>query len=386
MVVKKKTKKLSPPMRLRSYHVFFGISLMALIALGVWWFILVWEQVERVHAAGAEIMNLECDLIARELGLMEKVGESLPRSPDENYEVIPTDSLTAGSTAYALNPNRPELSIRVKPEKLRQMEEKLRRRQVMVMGEGALLLFLLGVCVIMLYILLISERRGRLDMETFFQAVSHELKTPLSGVKALIQTLSSRELAFSEIERLAKLGLKETTRLESLVDNVLLANRIDRNIFKPNPRDILIVPETREFIERRNRIFPKSRADVVVECDEGLRAVTDPDLMGHVMENLCGNAFRYSGEKAEVKVYLRESADWCNIVVKDKGRGLKPDERERIFEKFYRGSNEADSRKKGSGLGLFIVYELVKSFGGEIEVESDGPGKGSSFTVRLRKA
>ena len=371
--------------RIKSYHLLFAAALAALIVLGVRWFVLNFEQVNRVHAYKIEILSQNARLKALELGRLDGGGPR-PTLPDDSpLEIVTRGDLSPAEIVIPLEPNRPELAIRPKPARLLRIKEKHTRRLVMVYGEGSLLLGLILVCVLMLYRLLLSERKSRSEMETFFQAVSHELRTPLSGLRALLDTLSSRQVGPEELARYARLGLRETTRLQGLIENVLLANRIDRRIFEARPRAIDIVPETREFIERRNRIFSRQPCDLIVECGEELKLYADPDLMPHVMGNLMDNAFKYSPEDPDVKVRLREDARWGMIDVEDNGIGLDVRERGLIFEKFVRGDNARLGEGKGSGLGLFIVRELVQSFGGELEVESEGHGRGSRFTIKLKR-
>ncbi len=375
-----------PGITFRAYHVFFVVALLALLTLGAWWFLLNWRQVERLHTERLENLTLRAQLIQWRLGSLP--GETPPAlQGDEPFEILPVSDLTKGEPRFVLSPNWPARAVRVKPEVIRSMEERHQSQQLMVTGEGSLMMLLISVCIFILYRLLLSEIRSRREMTLFFHAVSHELKTPVAGVKALLQTLAGMDLQKADIARYSRMGLRETARLQVLVDNILLHNRIDRRVFSPQPRALEIVTETREFIERRNGIHPEKPVTCSLECREDLRVVADPNLMAIAMENLINNAFRYGPKDVIVRVILRETEEWGMIVVEDNGPGLPPEELERIFLKFhrYRNRQSPEETKSGSGLGLFIVRTLVESFGGEAQALSEGIGSGCRFVLRLRK-
>lgn len=371
--------------RIKFYHIIFAASVLALIALSIWWFALHRQQVELVYKGQVESLTLRSQLEAHHLGA---------RPADSDAPELPADSpfLLQKSTrpgehdeGHLLAPNWKEWSLQLKPEVAARIEEKHHRRLVMVYGEGSMLILLTLVCVVMLFYLLWVEKRTRDEMDTFFHAVSHELKTPLAGLRALLQTVSTRKLDETELHRYSRLGLKEISRLQSLIDNVLLANRLDRKKFKAGLHQINIVSEVEHFLKRRLDIFDRQEVELTVECEADSLAVADPALLRNVLENLISNAYKYSTSDVRVSVRLHQDAEWCMIDVTDDGSGLRPGEQEEIFEKFQRGSSGMISKKEGFGLGLFIARELVHMFGGQLNAQSDGPGEGSCFSIRLRR-
>ena len=366
---------------LRFHHVLFVLTLAALVALGWWWTTLLWQQIRITHESRLELLELQVELEAMRLAMLPP-GATPPAG--ESYQIVSAAEATA-ERRFSLAPSRPDLALRIRPELLSSLDEKRHRRQLMVVGEGSFLFLLITVCIVMLAWLFHSERKARTEIETFFRAVSHELKTPVAGLSALLQTLSTGRIAAGDLERTARLGLRETERLRGLVENVLLASRIDRRIFQAELRAVPAVAEMRRYLERRGRLFAGQTVRFDIACSEAVEVMVDPELVRRVLDNLFDNAFKYSSPDALVTVRLIEDASWVGIEVIDRGVGFDPDEKEAIFEKGRRGRRH-ESFAKGSGLGLYIARESVRACGGELIAESDGEGQGSRFTVRLRKA
>ncbi len=368
---------------LRPLHPLLLVAVLALTSLGIWWVILQWQQMQTVYTLSMERQQLQMLMVAHGLGLRDKHNPPVIE-PDSIFEIV-SDSQAHDIAALPLQPNFPELLLQVKPQVLKEQKVKHRSRMVMVAGEGSLLIILIVILCLGLYFLWLSERRARRNVELFFQAVSHELKTPVAGVKALLETFSSGGIPEEKQARYARLGLIETNHLQSLIENVLLANRIQQGIFNSQPRPLQLIEGTREFVERRNRLFSDKRAEVVVDCADEISVWADPDLMRHIMENLLDNAFKYSSDVPEVRVILQETDEWGMIVVEDNGVGLSRAERKAMFHKLWRGPSERIGEIKGSGLGLYIARQLLRSFGGELIAQSNGPGKGTRMILHLKK-
>lgn len=369
---------------IRAYHIVFAVSLLTLAILAGWWFIWHYSQVKTVHQDTLDRLDLKARILALEFGQVDLPrGFSLPA--DSPFQVVYLEGSVTPKGHHRLGPRNPNYALTLRPDESRNLEERLHRRMVMVVGEGSLLMFLVFVCVLMLYRLLLSERRLRQEMELFFHAVSHELKTPVAGVRALLETLLNRQVKTEELERYAKLGLRETDRLQGLVENVLLANRIDRQLFSAQTRPVNLNEHLESFVRRHRLIFANQPLEFDA-VDPSCVALADPELLRHVVGNLVDNAFKYSPPQSPVSLRLRREGNLCIIEVEDRGIGFDPDQAARLFGKFERGSGEDVRRREGSGLGLFIARELVRAMGGRIRGESPGKDKGSCFRIELKQA
>ncbi len=251
----------------------------------------------------------------------------------------------------------------------------------MVLGEGAVfLVFLLGGIFIMQRtirkeITLVRQQRN------FLLSITHELKTPLAAIKLGIQTLQKRkDLRPEQREPLEKTALANTERLHSLIDNVLLATRIEsgQHPLYLNPTNL---SEKTDQICQEIEIALGKSGMIDRKIEPNLTTNIDGNAYESILVNLIENAFKY-GENQSIGVSLKKQDNHLLLSVDDKGIGIPAQEQKKVFDKFYRMGNEETRSKKGTGLGLFIVKELVTLHHGKISI-SESPSKGARFTVSL---
>ncbi len=247
-------------------------------------------------------------------------------------------------------------------------------------GSTLLTLAVLGMGVLLLVRDAAREREiSRLRAE-FVSGVSHELKTPLTLIRAFAETLSTDPVPVDS-DRHAFCGVitREADRLTSLIDRVLSFSRIERG---ERPYHLTVAPLERVVRDTLDGYggYLRGRGFVVAEVFvPGLPPVRhDPDAVAEALVNLLDNAAKYSGESREIAVSLACRDSRVVLEVADRGVGIALDEQQRIFDRFYRGGARVD--RGGYGLGLFLVKHIADAHGGEIEVDS-APGAGSRFRL-----
>jgi signal transduction histidine kinase len=222
--------------------------------------------------------------------------------------------------------------------------------------------------------------------EQFLSIASHELKTPLTSVKASAQLLDrllrQQPVDPARVEPLVEQLQSEIGRLENLVSDLLDATRIQQGRLELRREEIDLV-ELVHQVTGRFEIAPQRLAshELTIQAPTSVIAIVDPDRIDQVITNLVSNALKYSPDGGEIRVEARERDGQAEIVVTDHGIGISAEEQTRLFEPFARG-DVARQSVGGTGLGLFITAEIVERHGGTIEVESE-PERGSVFTVRL---
>jgi histidine kinase len=212
--------------------------------------------------------------------------------------------------------------------------------------------------------------------------VAHELRTPLTGLRGYLEGLLDG-LFPPESETFGHM-YQEVRRLQRLVDDLQTLSRVEAGNIELHPQRFDLV----KLVERvttqvRPQIVAESQT-LVTDCnDDELLVYADPDRTAQVLVNLISNAIRYTPEGGHITVCVNREGRFAAINVIDTGVGLAPEELSRIFERFYRVDKARSRRSGGSGIGLTIAQHLAWAMGGEVTVNSEGAGKGSSFGFTL---
>lgn len=256
------------------------------------------------------------------------------------------------------------------------LEDKRDRLQLMVAGETGLFVLALAVGVVVLLAVARRRSQARERMEQLLRLTSHELKTPIAGVRALLQSLQLGSVPEEQRAQLTQMGIAECDRLEHLAETVLAYQRAvsrSEKDFEVNSATALVD----EVLEHRQR----TRISETVE-KKALAAAqvrVDKDAFRVIFENLLDNARKYGGGKAEVEAHV-DGRRW-QLAVRDQGQGFLPQDAERLFDPFRR--EKMSSVQHGSGLGLSIARQLARQMGGDLTATSEGPQRGATFVLAL---
>jgi signal transduction histidine kinase len=264
-----------------------------------------------------------------------------------------------------------------------------RRGVLAILGVVFFLLIIAGL--VLNTIFLVREIRRNEQHDSFINAVTHELKTPVASIRLYLQTLQTRELDDDRRREFYRIMLEDSDRLLHTIDQVLRAGSAGSRLRRGARARVNLAEITRETVALARTRFRLSTealgyderaavADAVV--------VGDADELRAAVWNLLDNAVKYSAaDDVRIQVRLEMAEDGRLAVrVADRGVGISPGELKRIFRRFYRIPTGVAVRAKGSGLGLFIVRSVARKHGGRAFAESDGMGLGSTFTLLLPKA
>ena len=234
---------------------------------------------------------------------------------------------------------------------------------------------------------LVREIRRNDQHDAFVNAVTHELKTPITSIRMHLETLMSRGAAVTPEKRAEFYGvmLEDTSRLLETVEQVLHTGQAGRTPLHLERHDLGALAEECVTFTRSRLRLPESalRLSPVTGTVEVLG---DRNELRGAIVNLLDNAVKFSGEHVDVEVQVAQNGDRAFVKVRDRGPGLPPNEARRIFKRFYRVPGPLTQRVKGTGLGLFIVQSAAKRHGGMAYAESGGPGTGSTFYIELPAA
>lgn len=256
-------------------------------------------------------------------------------------------------------------------------------RKGMIIGEGLIFLAIFIMGVIKLRKHLSRESYYHHQQQNFLLAITHELKSPLASVKLYLQTILKRDLDRSQQQVFLSNSLKDIERLDDLVENVLLATKLENRSFNLPKEDINLSALLDDVVDRMQKNTCKTEI-IKTDVQEDLVLHADKFAITNVVTNLLENAIKYSPPCATVQVDLFEKDDNIIFSVADRGPGIPDEEKKRIFNKFYRMGNENTRKTKGTGLGLYIVRSVLQKHNATIKVKDNVPN-GTIFEVTFVK-
>ena len=256
-----------------------------------------------------------------------------------------------------------------------------RKKIMMVVGEGMVFITLLFFGITQLNKHQKKEADRANQQKNFVLAVTHELRTPLATIRLFLDTLRKRELPREKQIELIDDANQETHRLDQLVENILLSNRLEQSTSHLHLESLNLSELVNSTVERLHaQLLPKHELEKNVQA--GINLSADRMSIESLIVNLYENAVKYGGEGVLLKVSLRKEQQHVEMIVEDQGPGIPSDQKERIFDKFYRIGNEETRSAKGTGIGLYMVKQIVSAHGGKIHVEPNEPG-GARFVIRI---
>jgi len=262
-----------------------------------------------------------------------------------------------------------------------------RRGVLAVLGLVFFLVIIAGM--VLNTIFLIREIRRNEQHDSFINAVTHELKTPVASIRLYLQTLQARELDEAKRQEFYQVMLEDSDRLLHTIEQVLRAGSTLSQFRRIAQVRVDLAEIVQECVALAYTRFHFQEGVLAFEnrIARSAAVIGDSDELKAAVWNLIDNAVKYSSDTPRIRISLEETADMSRLALKvsDRGAGISPHELKRVFRRFYR-IHGMSVRAKGSGLGLFIVRSVAKRHGGKAFAESEGTGRGSTFTLLLPRA
>jgi len=239
-------------------------------------------------------------------------------------------------------------------------------------------------------IFLVREIRRNEQHDSFINAVTHELKTPIASIRLYLQTLQRRDVDDAKRKEFYRLMLDDTERLLGTVEQVLRAGKAGHKkaeLLRSNFDFADLVQDCVSAARTSHHLQPESLRFEPSTNGASASILGDPEELRTAVSNVIENAIKYSGEKVDVAVRVEMPDDeHIQLSVRDQGVGIPASELKRIFKRFYRVPNRALSNVKGTGLGLFIVRAIAQKHGGRVFAESLGEGHGTTVVMELPRS
>jgi len=248
---------------------------------------------------------------------------------------------------------------------------------------GIVLLTGLSISLVLIFRHLNIQIKLNALYDNFIANVTHELKSPLSSIQLYLETLNSRDVTEEKKKEFYGLMMRDAERLKNLVNSILEIASMDK---KKNYKDFEVykADETiKKIILESAEQFLVNKDSIKFSGDAGCDILLDRNSIKTVFDNLVDNSTKYSISPLEIKVSFKRNTKKMEIEFADNGIGIPHDEIKKIFQKFHRIYEKDIPNVKGTGLGLFVVKEIVKNHKGKITAFSEGKRKGTKFKIEL---
>lgn len=260
------------------------------------------------------------------------------------------------------------------------MNEQMQKKFFMIGGEGIVFLTLVLIGALYIRKFLMRQEKQTRQERNFLLATTHELNSPIAAIKLNLQTLKRTELSEDQRIQMVNSGIETVQRLENLVTNMLMASRLDSGRFSLATEKFQLSDLLNAIHQRFDPLLKQSKINLKINVDHGLSIVADKQAMEIVINNLIHNSIKYA-PLSEIFISATVGLNSLLLQICDTGPGINNSDLKEIFKKFYRLENEETRSQKGTGLGLYLVSQLVELHGGSITAKSNSP---SGLCIQLK--
>jgi signal transduction histidine kinase len=353
--------------------IFIIVSLYVLAAF-TWWTL----AHIRAHTEIAEL---------KKQNIIEKVKEAKLLIESKNFA-------EKAEVVYTINTFYPELRLdyftsnkdyKIIPKEnvISEHDLYVKRKTWQYVGEGLVMMVLLFWGMLVIYRTFSKNIRLNKQQNNFLLSITHELKTPIASVKLYIETLLKRDLDKEKTTTILKNSLLDMKRLQILVENLLLSAQIESKKFDLSLLENNLSELLNQIIDKyatprgiEGRLINKIQDEIYVDCDKM--------AIEMLLTNLLDNAIKYSPTNSPIHIELSQSENKTVLELKDEGEGISAADKKVVFRKFYRSGDENTRKSKGTGLGLFIIKNIVQLHKAQVEILDNSP-KGTIFKIIFNK-
>lgn len=265
-------------------------------------------------------------------------------------------------------------------QQFNEIDREQKRGVYKYVGEAGAVLLLILVGAVFIYRSVRRQFRLQHQQQNFVMAITHELKTPIAVARLNLETLQKHQLEEEKQKKLLQITLQETLRLDTLINNILISSQLEGNAYRFTKDELDFSELVKDAVRSFETRYPDRKLQTTIEDDVDMQG--DAMLLKLLLSNLLENANKYSPKGRPIELFLAKKENAICLQVIDEGTGIAEEEKQAVFEKFYRIGNEQTRKTQGTGLGLYICQKIAKDHGGNIFIKDNQPS-GSKFIVQF---
>lgn len=274
--------------------------------------------------------------------------------------------------------------VSIAPETINRLRSESDRVVKMFVSEGSIFFIIMILGAYLIYRALKKSEELKINQTNFMNAVTHELKTPLTAIRLYLETLQNANIDSSKTSEIYSNMIGDCDRLDGMLNNVLEASRLDSSEFKIELSFTNLSDDINNYLDNFDIYIRQQKGEVIRDINSGIYVMSNFSELNRVIRLLVENGLKYSpADHRVINLRLEKIKDKARITISDKGFGIESSEIENIFKRFYRINNNNSRVIKGTGLGLFIAEQIIKAHRGTIKAQSAGHDKGTSFMIEL---
>ncbi|MEN8223543.1 MAG: HAMP domain-containing sensor histidine kinase [Acidobacteriota bacterium] len=368
-------------MKKNLHHFVFVFSLLSLTLLVIWWSVFIYRSIEERTALQKNILTHELNDIHHRI-----TGDGtipvIPGGVESDRRFMITERLPSdGSIFIELSDIRPGLFLMVDEQIIKEIDRDEQRKKLMVSGESGLLVLVVLIGIIFLFKFINLEKRSSKEMEEFWGRMSHEIKTPITGIRSFLESLKKGSISEEKLPQFIDLALKQIGKQERLAENILTGSSFKSNI-KLKIEEFNVITFLNSYFTEHSLNLTKGEIRFEFDDKEIVPVQCDKYALEVILDNIIDNADKYASGGLRLCVKTERSGREVIICLSDNGPGFNSSS-EIIFNAFKYSRNELPDTPHGTGMGLYISRKLARQMNGDIDASSDGNGEGSTFRVIL---
>jgi signal transduction histidine kinase len=352
------------------HHLTFGLSILSMALLIAWWSVFLHSSIKLHRSDQYRQIRLTLDFFSLKLGMDQSQSPEIGvLKQDDRFEIVSCQN--PGTFLRSLAPRWDGYCIRVREAALAQIEEEFRRKKLMLAGESGLLFLLILLSIVFLYKFIQVERRSSREITEFWGRTTHEIKTPITGIKLFLQSLKNRTLDMSDLTPYVDLALKQVDRQEQLAENILAGAHLREKDAGLKMAAVNLGKYIQDYFHHALHLTQAAvNLDIGEEERGAVVVLADVSALKVILDNITENAVKHGPADLELQVRVHAEGNRAQVTIADNGPGFPPG-----FK----------IKRQSSGLGLYISRKLAQKMGGDLTALDAAGESGASLILQLNR-